>query len=182
MVKRVLGQARQVNISCSVFVLIWLFIALPVIGKAKDETLEGLVIGITDGDTATVLLAGNKQEKVRLSEIDAPEFSQPYGNKSRQELAKLIFKQKVYAKVITHDRYRRPVARIFVNDLDVSAEMVKRGAAWFSIKYGKDSLIKDLEVEAKREKRGLWALPEKERIPPWEWRHPAKPMALAIPM
>ena len=182
MVKRVLGQARQVNISCSLFVLLCLFTALPSIGKTQDETLEGLVIGITDGDTATVLLAGNKQEKVRLSEIDAPEFSQPYGNKSRQELAKLIFKQKVYAKVITHDRYRRPVARIFVNDLDVSAEMVKRGAAWFSIKYGKDSLIKDLEVEAKREKRGLWALPEKERIPPWEWRHPAKPMALAIPM
>ncbi len=40
--------------------------------------------------------------------------------------------------------------------------------------YLKDRSLLDLEAQAKAQKRGLWALPEAERIPPWEWRHAAR--------
>ena len=34
-----------------------------------------------------------------------------------------------------------------------------------------------LEAEAKAAKRGLWGLPEAERMPPWDWRHGGKAQA-----
>ena len=34
----------------------------------------GKVVGVTDGDTITVLAEGNKQHRVRLQHIDCPEI------------------------------------------------------------------------------------------------------------
>jgi len=68
------------------------------------------------------------------------------------------------------DRYERIVGRIYVDDLDVSAEMVRPGAAWVYGKYAEDQHLYKLEDEARSAKRGLWGLPEAERMPPWEWR------------
>ncbi len=56
------------------------------------------------------------------------------------------------------------------DDLDVSAELVRRGAAWVYRKYAKDQNLYKLEDEARSAKRGLWSLTEAQRMPPWEWR------------
>lgn len=48
--------------------------------------------------------------------------------------------------------------------------MVRRGAAWVYRKYAKDQNLYVLEDEARAAKRGLWRLPEVQRVPPWEWR------------
>ncbi len=74
------------------------------------------------------------------------------------------------AKVVTVDRHGRTVARLYVGDLDVNREMVRLGAAWIYRKYSKDQSLLNVEAEAKATKRGLWALPEAEQVPPWEWR------------
>ncbi len=37
------------------------------------------------------------------------------------------------------------------------------------------------ETEARAARRGLWALPEAQRVPPWEWRHGGKQPAQAGP-
>jgi micrococcal nuclease len=71
--------------------------------------------------------------------------------------------------VVTIDRYGRTVGRIYVDDLDVSAEMVRLGAAWVYLKYAKDKNLYVLEDEARSGKRGLWSLPEAHRVAPWEW-------------
>jgi len=63
-----------------------------------------------------------------------------------------------------------PFRRIYVDDLDVNAEMVRTAAAWVYRKYAKDATLYELEDEARAVKRGLWVLPEAERMPPWEWR------------
>ncbi len=47
-------------------------------------TIDGKVVGVADGDTITVLDADKVQHKIRLSGIDAPEKSQPFGNHSKQ--------------------------------------------------------------------------------------------------
>ena len=66
------------------------------------------------------------------------------------------------------------MAPVYQGNTDVHAEQVRQVAAWVYRQYLKDRSLLDLEAQAKAQKRGLWALPEAERIPPWEWRHAAR--------
>ena len=47
---------------------------------------NGMVVGISDGDTITVLHDG-KGEKIRLYGIDTPEKGQAFGNRAKQFLS-----------------------------------------------------------------------------------------------
>lgn len=132
--------------------------------------IVGRVVGIGDGDTLTLLTADKQQVKVRLAEIDTPEKAQPYGQKARQALADLTFQKQVVLVVQDRDRYGRTVARVSVDGVDVNRKLVESGAAWVYRQYNRDPSLLQVEAEAKEAKRGLWALPEAERMPPWEWR------------
>ena len=48
--------------------------------------------------------------------------------------------------------------------------MVRLGAAWVYRKYAEDATLYELEDAARATKRGLWGLPEAQRVAPWEWR------------
>ena len=89
---------------------------------AFSAELRGRVVGISDGDTFTLLISDKQQVKIRLAEIDAPESGQPYGNRSRQALSSLIYGKDVLVRVQTTDRYRRTVGRPYVGDLDVCGQ------------------------------------------------------------
>jgi hypothetical protein len=56
----------------------------------KGETLEGEVVGVTDGDTLR-LLVDKTQYKIRLEGIDAPESGQPFGTQSKKALSEKVF-------------------------------------------------------------------------------------------
>lgn len=153
----------------TIFAVLFIFaLLLPV--HVFAESYQGLVVGVSDGDTFKLLVTGNKQIRVRLAEIDTPESAQPYGSKAKQELSGLIFGKTVTVNVEDTDRYGRTVGRVSADGIDVNAEMIRRGAAWVYRQYAKDQSLFGLEEEAKQEKRGLWSLPESERVPPWEWR------------
>lgn len=133
---------------------------------------ENTVIRILDGDTVEIMGKGRKPYKVRLSGIDAPEKRQPYGKKSKQALAKLVFKKIVRVDGSKHDRYGRTIARLYVDGQDINAAMIEQGAAWVYRRYARGSAFASFykaEAIAKAEKRGLWAL--NNTIPPWEWRN-----------
>lgn len=133
----------------------------------------GKVVGVSDGDTLTLLVpdgSSQRQIKVRLAEIDTPESNQPYGTSAKQQLSDLVFGRQARVVVQDTDRYGRTVGRVYVGGFDANAEMVRRGAAWVYRQYAKDQSLYRLEAEAKAAKRGLWALPEAQRAPPWEWR------------
>jgi endonuclease YncB( thermonuclease family) len=132
--------------------------------------ITGRVVGITDGDTLTLLNEARQQVRVRLAEIDTPEARQPYGNRARQVLSDLAFGKMVRVVVQDTDRYGRTVGRIHAGAADVNAEMVRQGAAWVYRQYSRDPSLLRLEAEARAARRGLWALPEAERAAPWEWR------------
>jgi len=51
-----------------------LLLAVPL--SVNAETLNGKVVGVTDGDAITVLVA-DQPTKIRLAEIDTPERGQP---------------------------------------------------------------------------------------------------------
>ena len=137
------------------------------------------VIEVPDGDAFTCLTDTEKRIGVRLAEIDAPEAKQPHGDKSRQMLSELVLERKVVLQVQETDRHGRLVARAHAGTRDINAELVSQGGAWTSSRHDKDRSLALLESQAEADKRGLWALPEAERVPPWEWRalgwneHPA---------
>ena len=139
------------------------------------EYVTGKVFSITDGDTVTIL-TDNKQTKIRLAEIDTPEKNQPYGQKAKKALSDFIFDKTVRIKVDTIDRYGRTVGTIFLEGLNINKEMVKAGHAWVYIQYARDKTLFDLEKNAKENQLGLWALPEGERITPWQWRRGKRSM------
>lgn len=125
------------------------------------------VTGVHDGDTVWLLIAG-QSVRVRLAEIDAPEVSQAFGRRSEQALRELIGKRDVRASWSQLDRYQRPIVRLYVDDRDVNAEMVRLGMAWAFVRYLTDRRFITYEAEARAAGRGLWADPHP--VAPWAWR------------
>jgi endonuclease YncB( thermonuclease family) len=146
---------------------------------AAAETIEGRVIGITDGDTFTLLTPDLRQVRIRVAEIDAPERGQPYASRARQQLADLIFEKEVTVPIQVVDRYNRPVGRPMMGDTDVTVEMIRAGAAWVYRSYSDDVELYELERAAKAERRGLWGLSEFERVSPWDYRNGENPKYLS---
>ena len=66
--------------------------------------------------------------------------------------------------------YGRLVAHLWIGDVYVNAEMVRRGMAWFDSESAPDNLLDLYEEEAREAKRGFWVLPPNDLVPPWEWR------------
>jgi micrococcal nuclease len=97
--------------------------------QAYAQTYQGKVVGVSDGDTLIVLTPEKQPIKVRLTEIDAPEKSQAYGQRSKQSLSDLVFGKQVRVEQQDRDRYGRVVGKVYVGSLDVNAEQVKRGMA-----------------------------------------------------
>ena len=135
---------------------------------SRTYVVLGKVISITDGDTITILV-NNRPAKIRLAEIDAPEQHQAYGMKAKQYIGNLIFGKKVRVNVDDMDEYGHLLGRVYINKLDVNADLVEKGYAWANLQYAEDSNLARLEVLARKNKRGLWAGPNPE--PPWQWRH-----------
>jgi endonuclease YncB( thermonuclease family) len=133
------------------------------------SSYTGKVSSVVDGDTLRLLYRGGEL-KVRLAEIDAPERGQSYGRRSRQALSELVFGKHVRVAEQDRDRYGRIVGRVYVDGLDVNAEMVRRGYAWVYRRHATDAELYDLEQQARDARLGLWSLPKREQLPPWEWR------------
>lgn len=135
---------------------------------AIADTIHGKVVGVADGDTLTVLSKGNKQIKVRLSEIDAPEKAQPYGVRSKQSLSDLCFGKNAEVTLQAIDRYGRSVCRVYCSGIDANVEQLKRGMAWVYDSYVKDRSLYVVQDEARSRRIGLWS--EEAPTPPWLWR------------
>jgi endonuclease YncB( thermonuclease family) len=152
------------------FSLIALFLSLNVYA----DTLIGRVVGVTDGDTITVLDSTNTQYKVRLSGIDAPEKKQAFGQVSKRSLSDLVYAKTVQVEWHKTDRYNRIVGKVLLNGTDTNLEQVKRGLAWHYSKYKKEQPFEDrlnylhAQEAAMQQKLGLWVEPEP--IAPWDWR------------
>lgn len=154
----------------------WFLVAIAVVLSASVQAgvLVGKVVGVTDGDTITVLDAGNVQYKIRLTGIDAPEKKQPFGQRAKERLAELVAGKAVEVETEKMDRYGRTVGKVFADGRDANLAMVVFGLAWHYKKYQdeqspSDRLLYDsAEQDARAARRGLWADPAP--IAPSDWR------------
>ena len=71
--------------------LILLILLLPASARAEDYPAR--VVGISDGDTITVLTTEKKQVKIRSWGIDAPETGQDFGSRAKQAASGLAIWQ-----------------------------------------------------------------------------------------
>lgn len=136
---------------------------------ADRAALQGVVVGVVDGDTADIRLTSG-MIRVRLHAIDAPESGQPHGKAAKAALSRLVYGKVVAVEPFKQDRYDRLVARVWLDGLDVNAEMVKSGNAWTYRRYADDPAYCTYEKAALDLGVGLWRLPPEQRVAPWEWR------------
>lgn len=142
-----------------------IFLAFSYLSIEEPVELSGRVVSVQDGDTVTFLTPENKSIRVRLSQIDAPEKNQPFGQNSKALLSDLVYLKEVKFIEGDTDRYGRVIGTLFIGDRDINAEMIQLGAAWVYDEYVYDHDLYYLQDEAKLEKRGIWSLPEKLSIP-----------------
>lgn len=142
---------------------------------ALANELQGRIVGVSDGDTITVLDAKNQQHKVRLAGIDAPEKSQAFGQASKKQLSELVFGKAVVVEWQKLDRYGRVVGKVLLDGFDVCIEQIRKGMAWHYKKYAGDQSAGDrqtyaaIEAEAREARLGLWI--DESPEPPWDYRH-----------
>ncbi|EPG5713472.1 thermonuclease family protein, partial [Klebsiella aerogenes] len=114
-----------------------------------------------------------KISRIRLEGIDAPEKSQPYGQRSRQMLTMLTANKWVNVKSHGSDRYGRILGEVYSPD-SINEKMVTTGMAWAYRYHGKPTNEKyvTLENKARSEKKGIWSDPK--AVEPWKWRRANK--------
>ena len=135
--------------------------------------LTGLVVGVSDGDTITVLV-DKTPYKIRLAGIDAPESRQAFGQASKQHLSALVYKKPVTVLWDKKDRYGRTIGKVMVDGTDVCLEQIKAGWAWHYKRYASEQPAQDradyaaAEDRAKSGRIGLWS--DAQPTAPWDWR------------
>jgi endonuclease YncB( thermonuclease family) len=141
---------------------------------AKAEVLIGKVVGITDGDTITVLDANKTEHKVRLMGIDAPEKSQDFGSASKQALSNYIYQREVTVEYKKFDKYKRIVGKVTLDGQDICLQMIRDGMAWHYTEYEKEQSKTDRDLYLKAEAKarevnlGLWV--QRRPVSPWIFR------------
>ncbi|NGM62055.1 nuclease [Sphingobacterium sp. SGG-5] len=135
----------------------------------KDEISYYHVTKVVDGDTFWANGGTERDIKVRLIGIDAPETRKTgrkeigyYGIEAKDYLTKLLSGQSVrlVGDVDSLDRYGRTLAYVYLKDgTFVNAELLQKGYAVVltippNVKHS--DLFQELQKEARMKKRGLW--------------------------
>lgn len=145
------------------FPIIFLLILLCSVNVFSQTFISGEVVEIFDGRTLVVRTSKNQQVNVRLQYIEVPEPEQPLAaivvdHLKNLALGKLI---RFRASSVTGDTIP---GRVFVGEVDLSQQMLRDGAAWFTgsevsrveIEISND--YQAMETAAKVENRGVWGI------------------------
>lgn len=133
-----------------------------------DTTFSGRAVRVLDGDTIEVLTGANDRVRVRLANIDAPEKSQPFGQKSKENLTRLVGGRNVTVIDVGGDQYGRRIGRVMVGSNEANVEQVQAGLAWVYSRYNHDPQLPSLEAAARNSRAGLWL--DQSPQEPWTFR------------
>lgn len=147
--------------------------------KNPAECLRGVIVHVSDGDTADFRSYEGKELRLRFFGIDAPESSQEFGAESRRYTTQRLLKQPVEVFPQYDDQYGRSVAMVFLNGKDFCLELIAKGYAWHWARYYDNLEYARAMSQAQASKVGLWGAAASagyDPIPPWEYRksHPRR--------
>lgn len=161
------------NMKQSVIVLLFILSVVACTDFNFNETHEGKVVKVLDGDSINIIQQG-KEVRVRLAEIDAPEHGQAFAKKSKQALEKYVAGKYVSVEEFDRDQYGRIVGHVYIKDNWINGALVRDGYAYVYTRYAVSKKLYEYEGQAERNKLGVWKLPKSERIMPWVWRKQKK--------
>jgi endonuclease YncB( thermonuclease family) len=169
----------------------WIGVAfLPPTAYSQPDDGQNLILGkvvkIYDGDTIAIKGDKGKMIRVQVAYIDAPDMDektaqkQPIYGESIKALSDMIFNKEVIIESFGIDKHGRVEGMIFLEQMNVNVEMVRRGMAeiydpvrsnpsGFKKEYVKQ--LFDAENAAKGEKLGIWGHPD--YISPYKFRRRA---------
>lgn len=158
------------------FVFIFSFISA--FAQAGSKEISGRVIDVMNGDTIIIRDAQQKEHRIYLYGIDAPELNQPDGKEARAYLDRLLFARTYQARVVIEARTKNGniIGTVYAAEqnsdqyADINGMMVMAGYAWASQHSGKR--YRAVEQIARNRKIGLWANPKP--LTPWDWRKKQK--------
>jgi micrococcal nuclease len=131
-----------------------------------SQSYNGSIIRVIDGDTY-VFQTEEGSFIVRMQGTDAPENNQPFSKESADFLKEYLNKDAV-TKINGTDRYKRRLGTLYVNGQDINLLTIKNACAWHFKRYSSDQQYAEAEEYARKNKIGLWRLPNP--VPPWNWR------------
>ncbi len=138
--------------------------------STTDAPFAGRVVEVSEGDTLTVLRAGQPL-RIRLEGVDAPELSQAFGPQAKEFLTALASGRE--AQVSPKGREAGGiVASVAIDGRDLGQQLMTSGFAWHFTRRGVDPTYAASENEARSKRLGLWSDPSPTT--PWEYRaaHP----------
>lgn len=161
--------------SVSMKMLAVVLISVAVVIPVPAHSWTGKVVGVSDGDTITVLTEDKQQIKVRIYGVDCPEKGQDFGSKAKQFTSDQVFGKTVEIDPITIDRYGRTIGIVEMGGANLSRLIIESGMGWVYDDYCKmlecDEWRK-LQDLARSRKVGIWSI--KNPTPPWDFRHAEK--------
>lgn len=141
----------------------------------QPQELIGVVVKVIDGDSIKIREDGvDVTHEVQIEGTDAPELKQAYGDESADALRKLVLERKVRITWLKKDNFDRQLAQVYLDDPANDGEnhinkiMIRDGHAWHFKRYNQSKELADLEEEARKAKRGLWATNNPQA--PWDYR------------
>ncbi|MBH63687.1 MAG: succinoglycan biosynthesis protein [Alphaproteobacteria bacterium] len=149
------------NLTAALLTVIW--------GECAIADQYSGIARVIDGDTIEV-----SGQRIRLQGIDAPEHKQickrdgvdwRCGREATRALNDKIDQKPVRCVEQDRDRFRRIIAKCYVEDTDISEWLVHNGWALAYVEYSHDYIR--AERFASLERLGIWA---SEFVMPWEWR------------
>jgi endonuclease YncB( thermonuclease family) len=72
--------------------------------KSVLSVSHGRVVGVTDGDTIKVLVAGEQLLRIRLAFCDASEKKQAFGARAKRAMSELVFARDTELRTQAIDR------------------------------------------------------------------------------
>ncbi len=133
---------------------------------ATPRTLVAKIERVSDGDTITAITSNQTKLRLRLLGIDAPEIphgkkpGQPFGDQARDYLDHLIGGKTVRVDAYGPDEYKRVLAVVWDEQINVNLLMVAMGYA--EVYRGAPCKVycrelEDAEAKARQYRVGMWA-------------------------
>ena len=145
---------------------LWLAVAFSAVALSQHTLF---ITKVHDGDTLTGVDSAHVTHKLRLLEIDCPEYPQPYGEEAAKTVQKLCLYDTVLVFTSKRDRYGRDLCTIRLKDgTELNRRLLSLGLAWWFFRYSRNKEYKALEETARRDRVGLWSQPDP--MAPWIYR------------